>query len=135
MNKTIVLTGDLRSTNSIYKSRVIGKFASVYMTHEGKALKESYQCQAKSQWHLRPIPTEIELNVRLYFGSKRKHDIDNYNKILLDSLTGILWVDDSQIIKLTVEKFYCKENPRIELECLMYSETSTEVLNGFTGVV
>lgn len=114
--KTLILTGEPRSTNHIYKSRVLGKFASVYMSKEGKDLKESYQWQAKSQYKSKVIDTEIVLNVKLYFGTKRNHDIDNYSKLLLDSLTGIVYADDGQIQKLTVEKFYCKENPRIEVD-------------------
>ncbi len=112
----ITLSGDPRSTNNIYKHRVIGSFASVYMSKEGKDLKESYQWQCKAQHRSEPYAGPVSLNVRLYFGTKRVHDIDNYNKLLLDACTGILWIDDGQIQKLTVEKFYDKENPRIEME-------------------
>jgi len=38
----------------------------------------------------------------LFMPDKRRRDIDNYNKILLDSLTGIVWEDDSQIDILTI---------------------------------
>lgn len=109
----ITLLGEPRSTSHIYKSRVIGKFASVYMSADGKALKESYQWQAKSQWKFPVSSEDVKLKIDLYFGTKRKCDIDNFNKLVLDSLTGIVYEDDSQIQELTLRKFYDKENPRV----------------------
>lgn len=114
----VVLKGEPRSTSHIYKSACRGKFPSVYMSVEGKALKESYQRQAKSQFKRKPLARELEVWVTLYFGTKRKCDIDNFCKILLDSLTGIVWVDDSQIVELHTSKRYDKKEPRIEVEVL-----------------
>jgi len=115
METKIVLLGEPKSSSHIYKTRVIGRFASMYMSAEGKAIKESYQWQAKSQWHGDPIQSDVSLKVDLYFGTKRKSDIDNFFKLLLDSLTGIVYVDDSQIQTMTVSKHYDKSNPRIEV--------------------
>lgn len=111
----IMLLGNPLSTGSIYRAMCRGNFPSTYMTNEGKALKESYSWQAKAQWKKKPIEGPVEIEVKLYFGTKRKADIDNFNKLLFDSLTGIVWVDDSQIIKMTIEKDYDKKNPRIEI--------------------
>lgn len=44
----------------------------------------------------------------------KKPDIDNIAKSVLDSLNGLAYEDDSQIVKLTGEKLY-SENPRVEL--------------------
>lgn len=52
----------------------------------------------------------------LYHGSRRRQDIDNYTKVLLDALTGTVFQDDSQIVKLSIEKGYDKIRPRVELE-------------------
>jgi len=35
-----------------------------------------------------------------------RSDIDNYCKTILDALNGILWIDDSQIYKLTAKKLW-----------------------------
>jgi len=45
----------------------------------------------------------------------KKPDADNIAKILLDSLNSIAYKDDSQVVRLVVEKHY-SEQPRVELE-------------------
>lgn len=110
-----ILKGNPKSTQHIYKMTCRGKFASMYMSAEGKALKEDYQWQIKSQYKGKPITKEIDLRIELFFGDNRKRDIDNYNKILLDAFTGILWEDDSQITSLLIIKNKDIKNPRIEL--------------------
>lgn len=112
----IVLLGEPKSTNTIYKSICRGKFASVYMSHAGRDLKESYTKQAKEQYAGVPLEEDLEVTVGLFHGTKRKSDIDNFNKILFDSLTGITWLDDSQIVVLTTRKYYDASNPRIEIQ-------------------
>ena len=51
----------------------------------------------------------------------KKPDIDNCIKIIADALNGLAYVDDTQIVGVTAEKFYA-EIPRVEVEI-------TEVLN------
>jgi crossover junction endodeoxyribonuclease RusA len=84
------------------------------MTKIGKDIKEDYVKQIKSQYKGKPIEEDVEMEVVLYFGDKKRRDIDNYGK-LLDCLNGTILVDDSQIQKLTIKKDYSKEEPRIEI--------------------
>lgn len=114
----IVLTGEPKSTNNIYRYACRGNYPSMYMTKTGKDIKKQYQWEAKSQWKMNPLKGELTVNVILYFGTKRTHDIDNYSKILLDSLTDIVWEDDKQITELNIVKEYDKERPRIEVTVL-----------------
>lgn len=107
----IVLEGQPQSTNHLYKVFNRG----MYMSAEGRKLKRSYQWQAKSQIYTKPITGPLALEVSLFFGDKRKRDIDNYNKILLDSLNQIVYLDDNQIHRLTITKDYDKKKPRIEV--------------------
>lgn len=85
------------------------------MTPAGKALKEQYQWEARSQWKGKPLQGDIEVSITLYFGTKRKADLDNFNKLSLDALTGIVWEDDSQIADMRVRRAYDKTRPRIEI--------------------
>lgn len=115
----LTLLGDPKSTQHCYKMTCRGRFASMYMSKEAKEIKESYQWQAKNQIGVRteyPLSTPLEININLFFGTKRKYDIDNFGKLLLDSLTGIVWQDDSQIGKMTIIKHYDKERPRIVIQ-------------------
>jgi len=59
------------------------------MTPAGKQLKADYQWEAKSQWRGSPLKDELAVSVRFFFGTKRKADLDNFNKLWQDALTGI----------------------------------------------
>ncbi len=50
-----------------------------------------------------------------YIRPVKKPDLDNYIKLLLDALNGIIWVDDRHIIEIHASKFYTLNTPRIEL--------------------
>ncbi len=117
----LILKGNPLSTNQVYRSANRGGRCITYMSKKGKDLKYSYQWQARSQLFKAvdfPLPNtgDLELTVDLYFGTKRRVDVDNYNKILLDSLEGICYEDDTQIQKLIITKHYDKNNARIEVE-------------------
>ncbi|MCK9371016.1 RusA family crossover junction endodeoxyribonuclease [Candidatus Dojkabacteria bacterium] len=112
MSLEFTLKGNPLTTNTLYGHTGHRR----YMTHRGKELKESYQWQIKSQYKSKPLKTDIDLRVELFFGDNRVRDIDNYNKILLDAFTGILWEDDSQIVSLLIVKNKDIKNPRIEIQ-------------------
>jgi Holliday junction resolvase RusA-like endonuclease len=114
----IILDGNPVSNQTIYKYACRGKHGIFYMTKRGKDTKLAYQLQAKSQWKRQLLTGDIEIKAEYYFGTKRKVDLDNFGKLIFDSLTGIVYKDDSQIKKLTLEKFYCPGDPRIELEII-----------------
>jgi Holliday junction resolvase RusA-like endonuclease len=85
------------------------------MTPKGNALKEQYQWEARAQWKGEPLQGDIEVSITLYFGTIRRADLDYFNKLSLDALTGIVYLDDSQIAKLTIGRAYDKARPRIEV--------------------
>ena len=47
---------------------------------------------------------KIKLTLILHFKDKRKRDLDNYNKVLIDCLKNKLFEDDDQIYQLYMEK-------------------------------
>lgn len=111
----IILQGKPQSVNTMYATVCRGSFPTRFMSKKGKEVKESYQRQAKSQWKDKPLEGEILVHINLYFNDKRKNDIDNFNKGILDSLTGICWIDDSQICRLVTQRFIGKEEPYVEV--------------------
>jgi crossover junction endodeoxyribonuclease RusA len=112
---TITLSGDPLSTNHVYKSHCRFGRPTVYMSKDGKERKEAYAWEARGQYHGKPLAIGLKLTVTLFFGTKRTHDADNYSKLLLDALTGIVWEDDSQVQDLRIIKAHDKVQPRIEL--------------------
>lgn len=113
----IILKGKPLSTNNCYYHAGKG---ITFIKAGAKTLKEDYAWQARSQFKGEPLKEKLEINIQLYFPQKREYDWDNFHKLSMDALTGIVWIDDSQIQKATVEKFYDKENPRIELDIKSY---------------
>ena len=55
---------------------------------------------------------EFMLTERVYYN--HKPDLDNLAKIILDSLNGIAFDDDRQVVRLEVSKFY-SDRPRAEV--------------------
>lgn len=111
----ITLKGEPKSTQTIYRYACRGNYPCMYMTAKGKSLKDDYKWQLKSQYTGKLKTGDIDLRIELFFSRKGKHDVDNFNKIILDACTGILWEDDSQIASLLIIKNFDKLNPRAEL--------------------
>lgn len=110
----ITLEGEPKSTQHCYKTACRGSFPSLYMSAECKAIKEDYQWQAKGQYHGVPVTDELVMYLTLYHKTSRRSDIDNFSKLILDALTGIVYEDDNQIAQLTVERRQDKHRPRAE---------------------
>ena len=62
-----------------------------------------------------PLTGDVAVTLPVYRKAKRG-DLDNYNKVLLDSLSGIAYTDDSQVTELHAYRFDDKHNPRVEVE-------------------
>lgn len=56
----------------------------------------------------------VGVTVTLYRPAKRG-DLDNSLKVLLDSLRGIAYADDSQVVRLFAERFDDQASPRAEV--------------------
>lgn len=111
----IVLSGEPKSTNHIYKYSCTGNFPRMYMTSEGKALKEQYILEARTQWKGELLVDDVCMSIVFYFKNKRKRDLDNQNKLIMDSLEGIVYENDRQVSELSLTREYDSENPRIEI--------------------
>lgn len=63
-----------------------------------------------------PRPKKLRNGPRVPF--KRKPDSDNFAKSVLDALSKRIYVDDSQVCRLIVEKWYAafEEKPHVEVE-------------------
>lgn len=84
----------------------------MHMTSEAHAYKEAIHWTA---WEKRRIHKTPVVKIQFTFADKRKHDIDNYLKLCLDALNGVMWEDDNDIVQLHVYKLYRKDKPNITI--------------------
>jgi len=110
----LTLKGQPLSTQTCYRFTSRGG----YMTSKCKSLKEAYQWQIKQQWRQLILEDELELDVTIYFKDKRRRDWDNFHKLSMDAMEGIVFKDDSQIKDAHVHMRYDKENPRIDIKII-----------------
>lgn len=66
---------------------------------------------ATRETHARMFTGNVSVTVRVYRPQKRG-DLDNSIKILIDSLRGIAYADDSQIVALHAYRADDRHNPR-----------------------
>jgi len=103
------IPGHPMSVNHMYGST---KKGGRFLTKEGKRWKENIKLECLSKFGRINSREPIIVQVVYYFPDNRKRDVSNYDKILLDALSGVLYVDDSQIQCASLHKFIDKKNPR-----------------------
>lgn len=110
-----------------------GRFVTIYTPPETKSYEKRVRDQYYEQNGFRMLDGPLEVNITGVFAvsdsisKKRKKlmlegkilhtkkpDCDNMAKIALDALNGIAYKDDSQIVKLTVNKEY-GEDPKLRI--------------------
>lgn len=85
--------------NSVYRSTYQNGSLRTYKSKEAKAYAEEVA------WLMKHIkPKEGKVRLKLNFCFKRDRDIDSGLKVLLDALSGYIYVDDKQIVELNVIK-------------------------------
>ena len=60
-------------------------------------------------------PVAVKVNV---YRSRKSGDLDNRLKVCLDSLKGLAFVDDAQVVEIHAYRFDDKNNGRIEVEIM-----------------
>lgn len=105
--KKIVLKTKPVSVNQLYTGRR-------FLTKNGKGTKETMGWEAKKQYKGKALGCEIILDIDFYVPNNMS-DLDNLLKATIDCLTGILWIDDRQIVEILARKYIDKKNPRIEI--------------------
>ncbi len=91
-------------------------------TKETKDFKDDIQKIWFDKYGQKPTKEKLEVWIIITFPDNRKRDLDNYSKVLFDSLTGYAWEDDSQIWKLHLEKKIKKNIKQVLLKIKPISE-------------
>lgn len=112
--KKIIILGNPPSDNHLYGMRVWGKRVIKYITPRGKAYKRLVKLSVPSG--IKITDKEVFLDIKVFFGDRRKRDIQGHLKALIDALQGVVYVDDSQVVAIQAIKFYDKDMPRTTVE-------------------
>lgn len=99
------------SVNHAYGSR--GKIR--FLSKAGKEYKAFVTQAAKDSKIPEINHDEIHVVIVYYFPDKRRRDVTNYEKLLLDSFTGIFYKDDCQIRSILLTKHIDVDRPRTEI--------------------
>lgn len=107
------------SVNTYWRSLVIRNRVRVLLSEDAR--KYHIDCLARTlEEHgiLRPMAGRLEVHVRVFMPDRRRRDLDNMLKALLDTLKKIGAIkDDSQIDHLTITRhgLPIRENGEIEV--------------------
>ena len=100
------------STNHAYLRR--GK--CTFKTTEAKAWQEQAGWLARRWYRGELRKKKTIVNIWIFWNDGRRRDSDNCMKLLNDSLTGIVWVDDYWALPRVIDWQIDKGNGRIEIE-------------------
>ena len=94
------------SVNNYWRHKVTGRLATVYVSAEGKAYRKAVNDlvmeAAMVQRYLKAAGS-VRVVIEAFPPDRRKRDLDNILKSLLDALTHAgVWEDDSQIEDLRI---------------------------------
>lgn len=95
------------------RPRVAGSWGGYYVGAYKTFREESTKVIEKMFPNPEPLSGLLEVDVHVYVKRPKttkylhpRGDVDNFAKAVLDSLNGVLWIDDGQIYKLTAEKHW-----------------------------
>ena len=63
-----------------------------------------------------PLQGDLSVTLNFQMPNRRRVDIDNLCKAVLDGMNKVAWEDDSQIVKLQAAKFYHCEQIGVRIE-------------------
>lgn len=101
------------SVNEMY--RAMGR--RVVLSEKGRAFKKE-MANALMAEETRMIQGSVALTVAFYFKTRHRRDVDNFAKATLDSLKGVIFMDDSDVTELHLHKYIGAEADQIRLTCV-----------------
>lgn len=112
----------------------IGGHVRMYDPHRSRAYKDFVRLVASEHAPDRLLEGPVRLQVDVFrpipksFSKKKteqaeagelrpttKPDVSNYQKLIEDALTGVIWRDDALIVECTIRKWY-SVRPRVEVQ-------------------
>jgi Holliday junction resolvase RusA-like endonuclease len=107
-----------------------GEYLGFYLTKEAKAFKEAVWVESARR---RVEGKLYSVEATIYQGKGDRGDVDNYGKVLLDSLQDAQVIrSDAAVIRLVLEKKRDWANPRTEI-CVRGAEVPGKVQRALEG--
>lgn len=92
------------TVNTYYRHVVIGRSPRTLISETGRRYREAVNTLVASTAPKR-LEGDLTVHVEAWFPDRRRRDLDNLLKSLLDSLTHAgVWDDDSQVVDLRISK-------------------------------
>jgi crossover junction endodeoxyribonuclease RusA len=94
------------STNSYWRHPTKGRLAGRHLISEqGRAYREAVARHVLMQDGRQQLDCPLAIDIEVFMPDKRRRDLDNLLKSLLDSMTHAgVWADDSQIHDLRIRR-------------------------------
>jgi len=99
------------SVNRYWRSGIVNGHTQVFLSDEARAYKREVELLTR---HLEPLTRHVALNLTI-FRPRRKGDLDNYLKALLDAIKGSVYLDDDQVVEISAYRDDDSKNPRVVL--------------------
>ncbi|HJS17309.1 MAG TPA: RusA family crossover junction endodeoxyribonuclease [Anaerolineales bacterium] len=94
------------------------------------------QLAMRQEGELEPMEGNLSVDLTFFLGNARRTDLDNLSKAILDAMNGVAWLDDKQVIRLTIHKFVCRERQGVVVHVEPNpwpTETSLSLMNAMIG--
>ena len=94
------------STNTYWRHPTKGRLAGRHLISEqGRAYREAVAIQVLAQNGRQLLDCPLAIDIEVFMPDRRRRDLDNLLKSLLDSMTHAgVWADDSQIHDLRIRR-------------------------------
>ena len=97
------------SLNHAYPSNRNGRR---FLSNDGAAYKGQIIWAAKQAMKGVELMKQTKVTIEFFFNDKRRRDLDNCLKLVLDSMTGVVYKDDSDIQEIHAYRYFNQE-PKI----------------------
>lgn len=124
-------------------------FARIYTPRDADRWREAVAARSRLSWRRDPTEEALEVYITVFMPRTKallrpsspsgpvmmavrgKGDADNFAKAALDSMEGIVFVNDCQVVRLMVEKFYCARGGEVGCEIVVFPARPATFWAGF----
>lgn len=96
-----------------------------FISKRGREWKQLVYIVANCKANKKYFDEKLEVEITISLPDKRRRDVDNFSKAILDSLEKICYKDDCQIYRLTVQKTHGK--PKTVIRLKPFSEVANDL--------